>query len=211
MNPTVTCTPPQVLENGACVTPPVTCTPPQVLMSGACVNPPTTCMPPQVMQDGACVSPPVIECAPPFVMKDGMCVSAPMTCTPPQVLENGMCVTPAIGTSINYIVVRRDYSAFKIYSTENYKGLTEQGALDKAKATAPAGTWEIELVSRQLGHGSMFCLDTVNGHYPPAYFHAEGKATSSEAVVESRAKAIAAAQGLNPGRTYYWCGTWVNR
>ena len=34
-----TCTAPQVLQNGICVTPPVTCTAPQVLQNGICVTP----------------------------------------------------------------------------------------------------------------------------------------------------------------------------
>jgi hypothetical protein len=213
VSPPVTCTAPQVLANGACVSPPVTCTAPQVLQNGACVSPPATCTAPAVMENGVCVTPPVIVCAPPFVMKDGMCVSAPVTCTAPLVLENGMCVMPAPVETVTYIVVRRDKTDYKMYNTASLsnQGLTEQGAIEKAKATAPTGTWEMELVSRLVGQGSMFCLDTVSGFYPPAYFTAEGKATSSEAVVESRAKAIEAARGLNPYRSYYWCGTWENK
>lgn len=41
----VVCTPPQVLQNGVCVTPPqppVVCTPPQVLQNGSCVTPTPT-------------------------------------------------------------------------------------------------------------------------------------------------------------------------
>jgi hypothetical protein len=61
--PPVVCTPPQVLENGVCVTPPqppVVCTPPQVLQNGVCVTPPqppVVCTPPQVLQNGSCVTP----------------------------------------------------------------------------------------------------------------------------------------------------------
>lgn len=36
------CPPPQVLQNGICVTPPV-CTPPQILQNGVCVIPPNAC------------------------------------------------------------------------------------------------------------------------------------------------------------------------
>jgi len=55
-----TCTPPQVLTNGVCVTPPTTptCTLPQVLTNGVCVTPPTpTCILPQVLTNGVCVTP----------------------------------------------------------------------------------------------------------------------------------------------------------
>ncbi|MDO9141884.1 MAG: hypothetical protein Q7U38_16310 [Methylobacter sp.] len=55
------CTPPQVLENGICVTPTPTpsCTPPQVLENGVCVTPIVTpsCPGNQVLLNNACVSP----------------------------------------------------------------------------------------------------------------------------------------------------------
>ena len=73
--PTPTCTSPQILQNGQCVTPTPTCTSPQVLQNGQCVTPTPTCTSPQVLQNGQCVTP------------------AP-TCTSPQVLQNGQCVTP---------------------------------------------------------------------------------------------------------------------
>ena len=79
---TPTCTSPQVLQNGACVTlppPPPTCTSPQVLQGNVCVTPPPpTCTSPQVLQNGGCVTP-----TPPLP-----------TCTLPQVVLNNMCVTP---------------------------------------------------------------------------------------------------------------------
>jgi polyvinyl alcohol dehydrogenase (cytochrome) len=49
-----TCTPPQVLQGGICVTP-VVCTPPQVLQGGVCVTP-VVCTPPLVLQGNVCVS-----------------------------------------------------------------------------------------------------------------------------------------------------------
>jgi len=43
IQPPITCTPPQILQNGVCVNPPpITCTPPQILQNGVCVNPPPT-------------------------------------------------------------------------------------------------------------------------------------------------------------------------
>jgi hypothetical protein len=72
---TPTCTLPQVLTNGVCVTPPPTCTLPQVLTNGVCITPTPTCISPQVLTNGVCVTP-------------------PPTCTSPQVLINGVCVTP---------------------------------------------------------------------------------------------------------------------
>lgn len=89
--PTPVCTPPQVLQDGACVTP---CILPKVLQNGACELP-TTCTPPQVLQDGACITP----CILPKVLKNGVC-ELPITCTPPQVLENNVCVTPKPNLSI---------------------------------------------------------------------------------------------------------------
>jgi hypothetical protein len=74
------CTSPQVLENGICVTPPPSCTSPQVLENGVCVTPPPTCTSPQVLENGVCVTP-------------------PPTCILPQVLQNGVCVTPLSGKS----------------------------------------------------------------------------------------------------------------
>ena len=54
-----TCTAPQVLQNGVCVTPPVTCTAPQVLQNGVCVTPPVTCTAPQVLDKttNTCITP----------------------------------------------------------------------------------------------------------------------------------------------------------
>jgi hypothetical protein len=89
--PVTSCTAPQVLQNGACVTPPPTCTAPQVLQNGACVTPPPTCTAPQVLQNGVCVTPPP-TCTAPLVLKNGVC--GPLTCTAPQIPENGACVTP---------------------------------------------------------------------------------------------------------------------
>ena len=98
---TPTCTSPQVLQNGACVTlppPPPTCTSPQVLQGNVCVTPPPpTCTSPQVLQNGACVTlpPPPPTCTSPQVLQGNVCVTPPPpTCTSPQVLQNGGCVTP---------------------------------------------------------------------------------------------------------------------
>ncbi len=43
IQPPITCTPPQILQNGVCVNPPpITCTLPQILQNGVCVNPQPT-------------------------------------------------------------------------------------------------------------------------------------------------------------------------
>ncbi|HEY0714725.1 MAG TPA: hypothetical protein VGF45_18735, partial [Polyangia bacterium] len=107
-----------------------------------------------------------------------------------------------------YVVVKRDTTGYKIYSTENYPGLSESGAMQKAMDSGP-GNWDMQLVSRAKGYGAMFCLSTEDVH-PPAYFTSEGKPTSSEAIVDARNKAIAGLQGANPPRSYFICGTWVN-
>ncbi len=107
-----------------------------------------------------------------------------------------------------YVVVRRDSTGYKIYSTEYNPGLNEGAALEKAKNSGP-GDWQMLLVSRAKGYGAMFCLSQENVH-PPAYFTSEGKATSSEAIVDARNQAIAGLQGANPPRSYFICGTWVN-
>ncbi len=54
-----TCTSPQVLQNGVCVTPPVVCTSPQVLQNGVCVTPPVVCTPPKVLDKttNTCITP----------------------------------------------------------------------------------------------------------------------------------------------------------
>lgn len=108
-----------------------------------------------------------------------------------------------------YVSVRRDAIDYEIYSTESFPGMTEAAALTKAKASAP-GTWEMQLVSRAKGYGSMFCLST-EGVRPPAYYTSEGKPTSSEAIVDARNKAIAGLQGQNTPRSYFICGTWQNK
>ena len=60
--PPVTCIPPQVLENGVCITPPscpCACTPPAIWNGTTCTTPPpVTCTPPQVLENGVCVTPP---------------------------------------------------------------------------------------------------------------------------------------------------------
>ena len=91
-----TCTSPQVLQNGTCVTP-LKCNPPQVLQNNLCVTPPPNCNPPQVLQYGKCVTPPV-KCAPPKEMQNGVCVTpTTVTCAPPKEMQNGVCVTPTSG------------------------------------------------------------------------------------------------------------------
>ncbi len=57
-NAVVTCTAPQVLQDGACITPIPVCTLPQVPRDGVCVTPELTCALPEILQDGECVRPP---------------------------------------------------------------------------------------------------------------------------------------------------------
>jgi hypothetical protein len=187
---------------------PTSCPPPQVLEQRRCVNPPVTCTAPAVLDNGVCVSPPVITCAPPFVMMNGMCVQAPVTCTAPQVLQDGKCVTPPTTGEITYVITRRDTNGYKLYSTSSYPGLTADGAVAKARASGP-GDWSVQLVSTLPGYGAMFCV-APDGGANPAYFTAEGKATSAEAITAAKTPAVASAQGANPIRYTFICGTWHN-
>jgi polyvinyl alcohol dehydrogenase (cytochrome) len=92
--PTPTCTPPQVPQNGICVTPPP-CSPPQVIQNGICVTP-TNCTPPQVSQNGVCVTP--LTCLAPQILSGGICIDPPLVCARPLVLQGGVCVSVVVPT-----------------------------------------------------------------------------------------------------------------
>ena len=97
ITPSVTCTSPQVLQNGVCVNPIPSCVSPQVLQNGVCVNPIPSCVSPQVLQNGVCVNP-TPSCVSPQVVQNGVCANPIPSCVSPQVLQNGVCVTPQPGS-----------------------------------------------------------------------------------------------------------------
>lgn len=63
------------------------CTLPQVLQNGVCVTPTPSCTLPQVLQNGVCIAPTPTPTATPTPTPTPSCIS-------PQVLQNGLCVTP---------------------------------------------------------------------------------------------------------------------
>ncbi|MBD9480751.1 hypothetical protein [Pseudoxanthomonas sp. PXM02] len=80
-------------------------------------------------------------------------------------------------------------------------------ALQEARRKQPAGGWTPLLRSTLPGHGAMFCIRPKNA---PAteFFVVEGRATSADAITESRAQANQAAARAKT--TSYICGTWNN-
>jgi hypothetical protein len=95
-----TCTLPQVLQGGVCVTPVVPiCNLPQVLQGGVCVTPVVpTCTLPQVLQGGVCVTPVVPTCTPPQVLQGGVCID------PPPFVATGSLLTSRTGHTATRLV-----------------------------------------------------------------------------------------------------------
>lgn len=76
------------------VAPPPACIPPQVPENGACVSPVTECPAPLVVRDGICVSTaPVIECPSPQIRLNGACITPPPACELPLVARDGECIS----------------------------------------------------------------------------------------------------------------------
>lgn len=80
-------------------------------------------------------------------------------------------------------------------------------AMQRANARMHAGGWKLLLGSTVPGHGAMFCFRPKGAQM--RYFIAEGKATGSEAIIDARTQANAAARGS--GATTAICGNWNNR
>ena len=100
------CNPPQVLQDGVCVTPPPACRLPQVLRDGLCITPPPVCVLPRVLQNGICVTPPPV-CMFPQVLKNGACITPVPDCELPKVSHHGVCVTPTLTPKFNDTGVTR--------------------------------------------------------------------------------------------------------
>jgi len=80
-------------------------------------------------------------------------------------------------------------------------------AMQEAQKKQPAGGWMPLLRSTLAGHGAMFCIRPRNAA-ATEFFLVEGRATSAEAIAESRRQANQAA--VRAKTTSYICGTWNN-
>lgn len=82
-----------------------------------------------------------------------------------------------------------------------------QEATRQANTKGHNGGWTLLLSSTLPGHGAMFCFRPKGKQM--RYFIAEGKATATDAIIDARAQASAAARGS--GAFTAICGIWNNR
>lgn len=77
-----------------------TCSAPQILQNGQCVTPAPSCIAPKVLENGQCVTPPPV-CIAPYILSGGSCTLPTSTCTSPQIPKNGQCVEQVAGKLLN--------------------------------------------------------------------------------------------------------------